>query len=204
MNYIRKVKAIFDYLINKIIIKHYQVSLGANLKIKGTIHYSGTKNRLWLGNNVVINSEKYGIPIGFPNKCSFWIIDNGSINIDNNTGISNTAICSMSKVSIGKNCLLGGGVKIYDTDFHSIDYKKRRETDTDIDRRTQPVIIGNDVFIGAGSYILKGTIIGDCSVIGAGSVVCGHVPSGEIWAGNPAKFIKRIEGNDENTLDNKC
>ena len=41
--------------------------------------------------------------------------------------------------------------------------------------------------------ILKGVIIGEKSIIGAGSVVTKTVPPGEIWAGNPAKFVKRIE-----------
>lgn len=49
--------------------------------------------------------------------------------------------------------------------------------------------IGNDVFIGAHSTILKGVTIGDKAIIGAGSVVAKSVPAGEIWAGNPARFI---------------
>ena len=49
--------------------------------------------------------------------------------------------------------------------------------------------------IGAGSTILPGLTIGENAMIGAGSVVTKDVPSGEIWAGNPARFIKKI--NDE-------
>lgn len=55
------------------------------------------------------------------------------------------------------------------------------------------VFIGANVWIGAGSVLLPGCRIGDNVVIGAGSVVRGEVPSGELWAGVPARRIKTIE-----------
>jgi acetyltransferase-like isoleucine patch superfamily enzyme len=80
---------------------------------------------------------------------------------------------------------------IWDTDFHPLDYLARRKHDTSM-IKTRPVVIGNDVFIGANSIILKGTTIGDRAIIGAGSVVSGNIPADQIWGGNPAKFIKNI------------
>jgi len=56
--------------------------------------------------------------------------------------------------------------------------------------KSAPVFIHDGVFIGAGVIILKGTVIGDNSVVGAGSVVSGMIPPNEIWAGNPARFIR--------------
>ena len=58
---------------------------------------------------------------------------------------------------------------------------------------TKPVIIKDGAFIGADGIILKGVTIGKKSVIGAGSVVTKSVPDGEIWAGNPAKFIRKLD-----------
>ena len=52
--------------------------------------------------------------------------------------------------------------------------------------------IENNVFIGANRIILKGVSIGDLSIIGAGSVVTKNDLSDQIWAGNPAKFIRAI------------
>ena len=89
--------------------------------------------------------------------------------------------------------LMGGGIKIYSSDFHSLDYMHRRSIDIDKqNKKSSPIHIGNDVFIGAGSTILKGVTIGDRSIIGAGSVVTKSIPSDEIWAGNPAKFIRKV------------
>ena len=60
-------------------------------------------------------------------------------------------------------------------------------------KKVAPVIIKDNAFIGAGSIILKGTIIGMNSIVAAGSVVTKSIPDNEIWGGNPAKFIKKVE-----------
>ena len=59
------------------------------------------------------------------------------------------------------------------------------------------VKIGDRVFIGIGTIIANSVTIGDDVIIGAGSIVTKDIPNGEVWAGNPAKFIKH---KNENTL----
>lgn len=51
--------------------------------------------------------------------------------------------------------------------------------------------IGDNVFIGTGVIISKACNIGDNAIVGAGSIVTKDIPANEIWAGNPAKFIKK-------------
>lgn len=85
---------------------------------------------------------------------------------------------------------MGGGVRIYDTDFHWLDFEKRMN---EAGGAVNPVVIKNGVFIGANSIILKGVTIGEKAIVGAGSVVTRSIPDGEIWAGNPAKFIRKIK-----------
>ena len=53
--------------------------------------------------------------------------------------------------------------------------------------------IGNDCFIGVGSTILVGVKIGNRCIVGAGSMVTKDIPDGEVWGGNPAKFIKDLQ-----------
>ena len=60
---------------------------------------------------------------------------------------------------------------------------------------TKPVEIREGAFVGAHCIILKGVTIGKEAIVGAGSVVTKSIPDGEIWGGNPAKFIRKIEKN---------
>ncbi|MDM0481078.1 sugar O-acetyltransferase [Clostridium perfringens] len=59
-----------------------------------------------------------------------------------------------------------------------------------------PIHIGNNVWIGANSVILPGVNIGDNSVIGAGSVVTGDIPSNVVAVGNPCRVLREINEND--------
>ena len=57
--------------------------------------------------------------------------------------------------------------------------------------KTSPIVIEDDVFIGANSIICKGVHIGARSIIAAGSVVVKDIPRDEVWGGNPARFIRK-------------
>lgn len=125
---------------------------------------------------------------------------NSKITIGNNVGISGSTICAIESISIGDNVLVGSGCVIVDSDLHPIKWEDRLATPSagqTVDFQTdktisKPVVIGNNVFIGARSIILKGVTIGDGSIIGAGSVVANSIPSNVIACGNPAKVIKVI------------
>lgn len=54
------------------------------------------------------------------------------------------------------------------------------------------VVVGRNVWIGAGVKVLPGVVIGENSVIGAGSVVTKNVPSNQLWAGVPARYIRLL------------
>ena len=114
--------------------------------------------------------------------------------INDNSVITNTKIGKFC--SIGPNFFCGWGV--HPTNgistspmFYSSNALNSISFNMKIDEHPM-ITIGNDVFIGAKSIILKGVTIGENSVIGAGSIVTKSVPANQIWAGNPAKFIKNI------------
>ncbi|WP_181044156.1 acyltransferase [Aureicoccus marinus] len=149
------------------------------------------KGRIQFGKNVKINSGKNYNIIGGDTRTALVVKKNARLVIGDNCGISNCSIVCHEFVQLGKDVKIGGGVKIYDTDFHQLDAHLRRDAKTDIGR-TKPVFIDDDAFIGAHSIILKGSYVGKGAIIGAGSVVRGRVPDNEIWTGNPAKFVRKI------------
>ncbi|WP_171032382.1 acyltransferase [Polaribacter aestuariivivens] len=158
-------------------------------RIPHIILYQNAK--ITLGENVVITSCSSTNPIGVKHKCILAVLNSGAqINIGNNTGITGASICCSTQVDIGSNVYIGSGVGIWDTDFHPINWKEREKRPND--GKSLPIKIGDNVFIGANSIILKGVTIDDGAVIGAGSVVSRNVGSNEIVAGNPAKKIKKI------------
>ncbi len=144
-----------------------------------------------MGKNVQINSNYKANPIGGDGRTILRTNGKGIIKIGENTGISNSVIVAYHSVIIGKNVLIGGSCKIYDTDFHSLDLQNRMEHPLE-DISSKPVVIEDGVFLGAHCIILKGVTIGEGSIIGAGSVVTKAIPAGEIWAGNPARFIRKV------------
>lgn len=110
------------------------------------------------------------------------------VKIGNNTKIGNSfSLISNKGIEIGSNCLIGNQVKIFDSDFHSL------EVDRSCSKASsKSITIADNVFIGDNVLILKGVSIGENSVIGAGSVVTQSVGNNEVYAGNPAKKIKNI------------
>lgn len=132
-------------------------------------------------------------PIGRNQKCILFVDCGANLMIGENVGISATALVCHSSITIGNNVKIGGGVCIYDTDFHSLDSQLRINPALDIiNKLKEPVVIGDNAFIGAHSTILKGVNIGDNVIVGACSVVTKSIPANEIWGGNPAKFLKKI------------
>lgn len=118
---------------------------------------------------------------------------NGHIAIGNNVGISNSCFRIETELVIEDNVNIGGDCKIYDSDMHSVEYAYRMKY-PDTHKKMAPIRIKEGAWIGAHCIILKGVTIGSRSVIGAGSVITKDVPDNEIWAGNPAKCIKRLTG----------
>ena len=179
----------FEQIHNSILLYYHKVSIQKPYKINGKINIFG--QHIKIGKNLLVNSSQRANPIDGECYTCICTFGSGEICIGDNVGISNSTVCAMDKITIGNNVLIGGGTCIWDTDFHPIDYKKR-VVNSQNDIKTSPIVIEDDVFIGAHSIILKGVKIGRGAVIGAGAVVTCDVPSYEVWAGNPAKCIKRL------------
>lgn len=117
-------------------------------------------------------------------------LQSSSITIEEGTIINNgfEIISEAASIRIGKDCRIGPGFRVYDSDFHGLEVSQRN-TQT---HKSVAVSIGDGVFIGAGVTVLKGARIPRGSTIGAGSVVTGVFEQAGIYAGNPATLIRRI------------
>jgi acetyltransferase-like isoleucine patch superfamily enzyme len=145
-------------------------------------------SRIILNGGVSLFSVPYANPLGPQTRCFLHTQAAGAvIRIGEGAGISSSTIVASQSVEIGARTLIGADCLIVDNDFHSLSAEGRAQGEAP---KIRPVVIGADVFIGARCIILKGSRIGDGSVIGAGSVVSGEIPAGVIAAGNPARVIK--------------
>lgn len=108
-------------------------------------------------------------------------------------------------VEIGDNVTIKCGVQIWDgmkiednvfigsnVTFMNDKYPRSKQAFSML-----PVTIKQGASIGAGSVVLGGVTIGENAMVGAGSVVTHDVPAGELWYGNPARFVKRMEDKKE-------
>ena len=186
-----KIKWLPCTVYNKILLGIRNIKTGEGLVCYGPLFIRGT-GTIVLGNKVRINSCRETNPIGGDIRTILFAKGNSRISIGNNVGISNTAMVALEEIQIEDDVMIGAGCKIYDHDFHSVNYDERMMPG-DVGVKSKPVKIKKGAFVGAHTIILKGVTIGEKSVIGAGSVVTKSVPDHEIWAGNPARFVKSLK-----------
>lgn len=148
---------------------------------------------LSLGNHVLFNSRFSANPVGLVNATVIDTRPGGKIKIGDCCGFSSVVMSAMSEITIGSHVLVGGNVRIFDHDFHPVEWQNRRSSLSRAMIRTRQITIEDDVFIGTNAIILKGTHIGARSIVAAGSVVFGlEIPPDSIVKGNPATVVARV------------
>lgn len=181
-------------IFGQILLYAYGVECQGKLHIHGFPLIRRHENAcISLGSNIVLCSDSRFTDLGVSKPVILRTLRDGArISVGANTGLSGTAICAAISVEIGAQCLIGADVQIFDTDFHKISPVDRCLDTKPENVSAAPVIIGDNVFIGAGCKIMKGVKIGKNSVIGAGSIVTKSIPENSIAVGNPAKVVSAI------------
>ena len=183
-----------------------KIELSESMKIQGlSIIMNGNNNTIYiadninfykrptskimvLGNNNMFSIQKTDRHI---NNVTFRIECDGSqIKIGNNL-LYNGGIVTVAEnntsVSIGNDCMFSDHVELMSTDSHTI-----FDDEYNIINKANSIDIGNHVWLGAGSKILKNVKLADNIIVGAGSVVAKSFNEQNVAvAGNPAKIIKR-------------
>lgn len=147
-----------------------------------------------IGPHVTLNCRVMSNMAGICQPTILHCIDEGSISIGDNAGLSGAILSSRKRISLCQGCNIGVNTRIYDHDFHSLDHTHRTKRKTDqANIKSAPVDIGEDVLVSANVIILKGVTIGPRSIVAAGSVLTkGSYPSDSLIGGNPAKVIRQL------------
>lgn len=101
---------------------------------------------------------------------------------------SDAVILAAKKIKLGEECLVSRMVFIFDADHHPIYNEAGEQVNL-----PRPVVIGNHVWIGLQSVVVRGSKIGDGAVIAANSLVGGKIKAGTMASGNPARSYSEIK-----------
>ena len=169
------------------------VRRGGPLVFQGpTIIRTRHRGDVVLGKGVRLVSRLRSNLVGIQNPTIISTLHGGRLVVGEHTGMTSPVISSKSLITIGRRVMVGGNVRIFDHDFHSLNPRQRGTAEDRLNIRTKPIEIGDDCFIGTNAIILKGTKLGARTIVAAGSVVCGLVvPPDSLVRGNPATVVGR-------------
>lgn len=158
--------------------------LGTNVRCNGFPHIKIRKGgRLVIGDDVMINAVPWANAHVIAGSTNFFVAANAELIIGNRSGLSGCRVVAMEGITIGEGCMIGGGCLICDSDMHEVPLGSGGSI------RKKPIIIGDQVFLGAGAIILKGVSLGDRCVVGAGAVVAKSFAADTLVAGNPGAAV---------------
>jgi acetyltransferase-like isoleucine patch superfamily enzyme len=173
------------------------ISSRPNIKIKGKLILSGIplieidgEALLEISNNVTLTSKNRRYHLNLHSPVKLLADRPGAvIRIGENTRIHGTCVHACQSVTIGRNCLIAANCQIIDSNGHDLsfhDVRNRIKTSGDV----RPVVIEDNVWVGANTFVLPGVVIGEGSVISANSVVTKSIPPMVLAGGNPAIVIR--------------
>lgn len=186
---------------NKIYFFLNNIKYGKNFRVFNHLYLKIHVGALvQIGNNCTIMSGAGLNPLSRNIKTCIYVGKKATLKLGNDVGISSSTLWVKESVSIGNSVAIGADCIIMDTDAHNLDWKIRCSEETNeygesvdmVTAASAPIVIEDNVLVGARCIILKGVTIGARSIIGSGSIVTKDIPSDCIAAGNPCKVIKSI------------
>jgi acetyltransferase-like isoleucine patch superfamily enzyme len=165
-------------IINAKVRLRHVTKLGKRIRLTGHIKIINN------GGNFIIRDRAH-FDSDFGTTC-IKINKGATLDIGEGTGITYRCLIEAnSTIKIGRNVLIGFDSVIIDTDYHGIESRHDQV-------EPAPIIIEDDVWVGARCIILKGVTIGQGAVIGAGSIVTKDIPPHTLAMGTPAHVVKTI------------
>lgn len=181
--HIRNIFIVFTFTFwCRIKLKLWGVNIGRRSRFGGNIIvYRDVNSKITIGDDCRFNSNSHFNFRGINHVSIIQSVGGGNITIGDRFGGSGVSIVSSLNVTIGNDVMCGTNVIIGDRNDHEGRYPEWLP---------KPVKIGNNVWIGMNSIVMRGVTIGNNVVIGAGSIVTKDIPSNVVAAGTPCKIIK--------------
>ncbi len=156
-------------------------------------HKFTSREPIVIGANVFISNGGgkliAGRGVRIARECVFFVGEQGLLSIGSRTVIGPyTRIMAATQVHIGARCLISWNCSIFDSIGHRMWLEGQEESEIEA-----PITIGDDVWIGPYSIIMKGVTIGNNSIVGAGSVIRRDVPPDTLVYGNPARPVGKVD-----------
>lgn len=194
------VKRIIKRIFNKRILgSANEVELRSSLPPSSYIYVQGNNNRIIVGKHCILENLQISIT---GNNCILTLEEHVTIRagkiiihgnsakviISKETTIREAQIISIednSSVFIGEDCMFSYGIIMRTSDSHSI-----LNAENERINKAKSIKIGNHVWLAQNITVLKGTTIGDNSVIGYGSICTGNIPANVVAVGTPTRVVK--------------
>lgn len=175
------------------------VRLNKGLEINGKLKIIGwpiidicNGGKVIIEDNVTLNSSNHGYHINMHSPVKIFADrTDAKIIIGKNTRIHGSCIHAQERIEIGMNCLVAANCQIFDNNGHDISFENAPNR-INTKGYPKPIVIHDNVWIGANSIILPGVRIGAGSIIAAGSVVTKDIQPYTLVGGNPARVIRGL------------
>ncbi len=166
------------------IFRGYATRLGRNFHTGVYVHWVVGDGRIVVGDDSRIDG-KCNIMFAWSER------EAPEFSIGDRTHIGHECSFTIAKsIRIGNDCMFASGVRVMDSSAHPVDPARRLRGERPRDEDIRPVIIGDNVWVGAGATILPGVEIGSGSVIAAGAVITRSVPPDSVAGGVPARILR--------------
>lgn len=158
-------------------------------------HKFETKEPIVIANDVVIAKHAKtgrlvaGRGVRIAKGCVLVVGARGLLSVGTRAIIGpHTRIMAATEVRIGARCMISWNCSIFDSIGHRMWLEGQQESEIEA-----PIVIGDDVWIGPYTIVMKGVEIGANSIIGAGSVIRRTIPPNSLAYGNPARVVGKVD-----------
>lgn len=165
------------------IFRSYCTSIGRRFRTDIFVHWVQGRGRLIVGDDVLLDGK-----ISFTFAARFS--ETPTLRIGSRTGIGHQCTFVVARaITIGDDCRIASGAMFRDSPGHPIEPEARRRGEPPPPESIQPIVLEDNVWIGARAIVQGGVRIGEGSVVASGAVVLSNIPPFSLVAGNPARRI---------------